>query len=82
MSLRRKIALWLCPELEHKQEFDSTAQVAVNGWPKLNFAMNENAEAAKRGADEAAFRHALITEIQALNRQVAHMRRDWAAVNS
>ena len=82
MSLRRKLALWLCPELEREQGLDSSAQVAIDGWPKLTPAMNENAEAAKRAADESAFRNTLVGELKTLNREIARLRSDWAVANS
>ena len=80
MSLRRKIALWLCPELGEEIILLTLGPKAlswVEGGVKLQTLMN--AVAAKQSAENAAEGASIVGEIIALRQEVAAMRQDMKA---
>lgn len=80
MSLRRKIALWLCPELGEEIILLTLGPKALS-WVgcgvKLQTVMN--AVAAKQSAENAVEGTSLVSEIITLHQEVAAMRRDIKA---
>ncbi len=80
MSLRRKIALWLCPELGEEIILLALGPKAlswVEGGVKLQTLMN--AVAAKQSAENAVEGASLVSEIITLRQEVVSMRQDMKA---
>ena len=69
MSLRRKIALWLCPELGQPQETQriGSAQAWAENVSAMSTLCRENAIHAHREADEAAWKAEVLEQLKAMN---------------
>lgn len=76
MSLRRKIALWLCPELKELAQLRIDFRSNAAEWARD---AQENAEAARKSAEDSSSQADLLCEVIALRGMVEAIRQDMRA---
>ncbi|MFA9286976.1 hypothetical protein ACCQ08_19475 [Comamonas sp. SY3] len=72
MSLRRKIALWLCPELRQPEEAQciGSAQAWAENVSAMSTLCRENAIHAHREADKAAWKAEVLEQLKTISQAV------------
>lgn len=83
MSLRRKIALWLCPELGQPEETQciGSAQAWAGNVSAMSTLCRENAIHAQREADKAAWKAEVLEQLKTISQAVIGVTKNGNAMS-